>query len=528
MPVIIDGTTGITTPGETNTGNLSVAGTTALTVPLPIASGGTGTTSTTFTNLASNVTGVLPIANGGTGSAMGVSLRDPFVKYDSLITLPDSIVSSITANTVKLTATTELIFLQGTTNIQAIVWDDAAKSFGTPVLVRTVSSGLVAANLISSTSVLMCSLSTGTTALETVVLSISGTTITVNTPVATTLAATAGFPNNFISRMTKVGSSYVIHYVENTTNTNNNYRAITVSGTVPTIGSQVTYSGGGGLANISNVAYSSSIFLTILASTSILSVQAISVSGTTLTTGTAASTSTTGGSVTSGVFASGRVCIIYLNTTWFATSALVTGTTVTLATGVNTQVAVTSGPALQIVGNQAFVADTTVSNGSAINVITDTAGVITVGTPTTQSNLCMFGFDGTNIYASQCSSSAQIFSFNIVGGSPTMNNFWGGATSTTTNFANNFGAYNINYANTENAGGFKTVSGKYSVFPPTNQGFVLTFDTTNGPLIVFSAVSTSTGINGSVLSSLNRFSGYSFNSNISANTKLKARRIELN
>jgi hypothetical protein len=35
---------------------------------LPIANGGTGTTSTTFTNLATNVTGTLPIANGGTGT----------------------------------------------------------------------------------------------------------------------------------------------------------------------------------------------------------------------------------------------------------------------------------------------------------------------------------------------------------------------------------------------------------------------------------------------------------------------------
>jgi hypothetical protein len=34
---------------------------------LPIASGGTGSTSTTFVNLATNVTGTLPVANGGTG-----------------------------------------------------------------------------------------------------------------------------------------------------------------------------------------------------------------------------------------------------------------------------------------------------------------------------------------------------------------------------------------------------------------------------------------------------------------------------
>jgi hypothetical protein len=36
---------------------------------LPVANGGTGSTSTTFVNLATNVTGVLPVANGGTGSS---------------------------------------------------------------------------------------------------------------------------------------------------------------------------------------------------------------------------------------------------------------------------------------------------------------------------------------------------------------------------------------------------------------------------------------------------------------------------
>ena len=36
---------------------------------LPIASGGTGSTSTTYANLQSNVSGTLPIANGGTGSS---------------------------------------------------------------------------------------------------------------------------------------------------------------------------------------------------------------------------------------------------------------------------------------------------------------------------------------------------------------------------------------------------------------------------------------------------------------------------
>ena len=42
---------------------------------LPIASGGTGTNSTTYANLQSNVSGILPIGNGGTGSNTGVNLQ---------------------------------------------------------------------------------------------------------------------------------------------------------------------------------------------------------------------------------------------------------------------------------------------------------------------------------------------------------------------------------------------------------------------------------------------------------------------
>jgi hypothetical protein len=42
---------------------------------LPIANGGTGTTSTTFTNLATNVTGTLPIANGGTNATTAAAAR---------------------------------------------------------------------------------------------------------------------------------------------------------------------------------------------------------------------------------------------------------------------------------------------------------------------------------------------------------------------------------------------------------------------------------------------------------------------
>jgi hypothetical protein len=78
VTVKVSGQTGIAVPSgkrtvvynnATDVGNqIDYLATLALGTALPITSGGTGTTSTTFVNLASNVTGTLPIANGGTGT----------------------------------------------------------------------------------------------------------------------------------------------------------------------------------------------------------------------------------------------------------------------------------------------------------------------------------------------------------------------------------------------------------------------------------------------------------------------------
>lgn len=73
---------GITLSGTvTSTGNLTLGGTlsgvnltTQVTGILPIANGGTGTTSTTFANLTTNVTGILPVANGGTGTGVAYTV----------------------------------------------------------------------------------------------------------------------------------------------------------------------------------------------------------------------------------------------------------------------------------------------------------------------------------------------------------------------------------------------------------------------------------------------------------------------
>jgi hypothetical protein len=61
LPIASGGT------GSTSTTFVNAASN--VTGTLPIANGGTGTTSTTFVNAATNITGTLPVANGGTGAA---------------------------------------------------------------------------------------------------------------------------------------------------------------------------------------------------------------------------------------------------------------------------------------------------------------------------------------------------------------------------------------------------------------------------------------------------------------------------
>jgi hypothetical protein len=78
VTVKVSGQTGVSVPAGTRTivynngtdvgTQLNWLGSLTLGTALPVTSGGTGSTSTTFVNLATNVTGTLPIANGGTGS----------------------------------------------------------------------------------------------------------------------------------------------------------------------------------------------------------------------------------------------------------------------------------------------------------------------------------------------------------------------------------------------------------------------------------------------------------------------------
>ena len=66
-------TDGVGSGAAVTLANPTVSLASGVTGTLPIANGGTGSTSTTYASLTANVTGILPVANGGTNLASGTS-----------------------------------------------------------------------------------------------------------------------------------------------------------------------------------------------------------------------------------------------------------------------------------------------------------------------------------------------------------------------------------------------------------------------------------------------------------------------
>ena len=402
---------------STSITSTNIAGGTAGTIPYQ-----TGPNVTGFT--AAGTAGQVLTSNGTSAptwaTASSSPIKNDITNYDSTVTFSSALTSAAAWSSfygvisVQLTSTTELLFIWGSASCHAVVWDNTARTFGTPALVRTATfttSQDISAIAISSTSVLVNTLLGDGTALQTVVLSISGTTITVNTAVATTLALASRFINaqnsgNGANRCVLAGTSYVISYF-NTSTTNPCFRAITVSGTVPTIGSELTFTAGGADSAFNTFVYSASVIVHVSASATLLYAVPISVSGSTLTKGTQATSTTIASVITSGQFSSGRIFIAYAFTGNLLYGAVVSvaGTTASIST-VNTTIVSNAYDALtvQIISNQAFVLNTARTSGNVCNAVTDNAGTAVAGTATPPyftygyTDLGMVGTNGTNVY----------------------------------------------------------------------------------------------------------------------------------
>jgi hypothetical protein len=486
---VVSGSSGVKTTADTS-GVLALQsnGTTALTINTDLsatfagavtASSFSGTT-TTATNLAGGSNGTVPyqsasgttqmlaagtsgqvLTSGGVGAptwttpsagAIGTDLS--YVDY--LLTFSSALANTTGATlysqSVSLDGTSELMIFNGNTSAHAVVFNTSTNTFGTPVLIRTASlntSTPIALAKVSSTSVLVCTLPSSTTSLETVVLTVSGSTITVGTPVATTLSASSSLiPAN--TRLITVGTSYVLSYY-NTTGTSPKFRAITVSGTVPTVGAEVASSDGTTFASHHTYTNSSTVFVSFSndLSSQTLSVRGYSVSGTTITaSGSVVQLGTVNATICTAPLDSGRYVLMYATSSAVAKCAVIRLTGSTVASSVaaaNLNIAATFAPRIQAFANQAFVLTGTTA-GETLSVLTDTSGTASLsGTPITIGSLSMVGYLSTSkvFLANTTSGSSQYYQYGISSGNPVEEKRFDNATSTTAVTAQTFtGSFN--------------------------------------------------------------------------------------
>ena len=267
-------------------------------------------------------------------------------------------------------------FLFGGVGCYAIVYDASTQTWGSATLVRaSVANGAFLGVLAATDKVLVVS-NDSTTGMEAVTLTIATNTITVNT--GTKATATLGGTWNAYGQLVAVGAAWVVSY----THTSTGYlRAITVSGTTPTIGAQKTPT----VASASPLMLfvSGSVLRTIGAQAGQFYCEPFTLSGTTLTGGTYTNAPYTTATFRAFLNGNGNIVCHYINTTHYATIFKLTGT-VEAASSVSlgTVPADVTNHAdyVQVTASKtAFVADASSTTWYA-NILTDTSGTASAGT----------------------------------------------------------------------------------------------------------------------------------------------------
>lgn len=257
----------------------------------------------------------------------------------------------------------------------AVCRNNLTNAYGSVVAVRSANVTTKQAAISCGTDKVLVVSCDATTGFEAVVLSISTLTITVNTAATATLSANiSSFADG--CGIIAAGSSWVTSYTVATPAAQ--IRAISVSGTTPTIGSATELDGtAGGL-----IVASSSVVIAVSTATTNLYTKPYTISGSTITPGTG--TTTTSGTMTLNKLSSIDTywCIIYNDGGSTVKGGIITlsGTTTTLSTatlfsaGVLEDAFVLSTTKVLVTNNQ---------TSSNINILTNTTGTASAGTATT-------------------------------------------------------------------------------------------------------------------------------------------------
>lgn len=339
-------------------------------------------------------TGVTPVEGASWSAVAGASVAaDPAAREQTttLLTLPVA-AGANNASTfgVVLDATRTLLLITDTAALHAVVHDSAADTYGTVVLVRTATmatANKARAALVADGKVLCVSVNT-TTGIEAVVLTISGTTVTVGTAATATLASSIS--PALCGDLVTVGTSYIIPYGRSGAS---GLRAITVSGTTATIGAELSLSGNAGYVAV--VGIDSTKLLAHSYTTTTAYWQPVTVSGTTLTAGTQATAACDAGNYYPRLAAfatGGRFASLYTNTATYGAVVTVSGTTATVSTVSLTSTGIQTTKASLITGNQLIV----VTEGGQANVLTDSSGTAVAGTAVTVTSASGAAYYGSN------------------------------------------------------------------------------------------------------------------------------------
>lgn len=344
-----------------------------------------------------------------------------------LLTTNISSLSSVTfgGSTINLGSGRELIVggNPAASAIYGVVYDSTTNTFGAVTLIRSASAvgnaTCYASALVSTDKVLVASCpSSGGTAFEAVVLTISGTTITVNTAATATLsAAMTGFADG--CGLIAVGSSFVCSYTVATPAAQ--IRALSISGTTVTIGSATVLAG----SVYGLIQASGSIVIAMSATNGANVVYApYTVSGSTLSAGTAATVTTTCNSSIAAKFAP-------LGTRWFSnfygatnTNGVIvslSGTVVTVSTVVVFTVSGGMADAIIVGSNKVLMLEAQGTNNA--NILTDTAGTASAGTAITLNSettrACLY-VSGTDVVVQCGTASFYVSKVDCSGSSPVL------------------------------------------------------------------------------------------------------------
>lgn len=273
---------------------------------------------------------------------------------------------------ITIDSTRTMLLLPGSAGIYALIYDSSTRAW-TATLVRAGAVISYGAVLSAANQVLL--VATTYFALEAVTLTISGSSVSSNTGTKQTVSMSASNPT--VGDPVAVGASWVMPVYDNP---NYTVRAVTISGTTPSVGGATVVPSTNGTV----IFASGSVARVLSISSSAITLTPYTVTGTSLAAGTAASVScdtpvcriTTNGN--------GNILVLYSSTQLCAAVFKLTGTAEAATYAVaDSTIIYTGTSALSSIDLAAISASKTLfcvtAGGVRMGVITDSAGSVSVG-----------------------------------------------------------------------------------------------------------------------------------------------------